>query len=296
GVNMGGVSAAGLTPNRAAFGPGLEFSHLSHTCLPENAFSRGMGEHGADKLAYELEQQIAMYDASNIAAVIIEPMAGAGGVIIPPKGYLQKVRELCSEHNILLIFDEVITAYGRLGAGTAAGLTGVTPDLITTAKGLTNGAVPMGAVLASQQVYDAFMQGPETAPELFHGYTYSAHPVACAAALATLDIYRDEKLFERAAKMAKPWEDGIHRLDDLALSTDVRNWGLVGAIDFAAGPAANGTEGLTRAQSVAAKALEKGITVRAAGNTIMMSPPLIIEQSHIDQIFDSLLEAAAEVG
>lgn len=295
GVNMGGVSVAGLTPNRAVFGQGLEVSHLSHTRLEENAFSRGQGEHGAEKLAYELEQQIAMYDASNIAAVIIEPMAGAGGVIIPPKGYLEKVRQICNDNDILLIFDEVITAYGRLGDGTAARVTGVTPDIITTAKGLTNGAIPMGAVFVSQDVHDAFMQGPENAPEFFHGYTYSAHPVSCAAALATLDVYKKEQLFQRAGEMAKPWEDGIHRLDDSEFTSDVRNWGLVGAIDFKSGPAANGIDGMTRAQSVAAKALEKGITVRAAGDTIMMSPPLIIEQSHIDQIFDALQEAISEV-
>jgi beta-alanine--pyruvate transaminase len=295
GVNMGGVAVAGLTPNRKAFGQVMEASPLSHTLVPENAFSRGMGEHGCEPLIKELQAQIALYDSSNIAAVIIEPMSGAGGVIIPPKGYLEKVREICDQHNILLIFDEVITAYGRLGSGTAARLTGVTPDLITTAKGLTNGAVPMGAVFAKQAIYDTFMQGPETAPELFHGYTYSAHPVACAAALATLDIYANDKLFDRAAQMSSPWEQGIHRLDSANNVTDVRNWGLVGAIDFAAGPAANGIDGLTRAQSVAAKMLDKNITVRASGNTIMMSPPLIIEQTHIDTIFNAFEEAIDEV-
>lgn len=295
GVNMGGVAVAGLTPNRKAFGQVMEASHLRHTRLPENAFSRGLGEHGTDSLVQELETQIALYDASNIAAVIIEPMSGAGGVIIPPKGYLEKVREICDQHNILLIFDEVITAYGRLGDGTAARLTGVTPDLITTAKGLTNGAIPMGAVFAKQSIYEAFMQGPETAPELSHGYTYSAHPVACAAALATLDIYAKDNLFARAAEMAKPWEDGIHRLDSVSNVTDVRNWGLVGAVDFASGPATNGIAGLTRAQSIAAKMLEKNITVRAAGDTIMMSPPLIIEQQHINTIFNAFEEAITEV-
>lgn len=296
GVNMGGVSVAGLTPNRKAFGQALETSHLSHTCLPENAFSKGLGEFGTDKLVAELEAQIAMYDASNIAAVIIEPMAGAGGVIIPPQGYLEKVREICTANNILLIFDEVITAYGRLGSGTAAGLTGVTPDLITTAKGLTNGAIPMGAVFASQEVYDAFMQGPETAPEFFHGYTYSAHPVACAAALATLDIYKKEALFDRCTQISPAWEAAIHQFDHHENLTDIRNWGLVGAIDFVSGPAKNGIAGLSRAQSVASKAMEKGITMRASGDTIMMSPPLIIEQTHIDAIFKALGEAIAEVG
>lgn len=295
GVNMGGVAVAGLTPNRKAFGQVMEASHLRHTRLAENAFSRGLGEHGTDGLIAELESQIALYDSSNIAAVIIEPMSGAGGVIIPTKGYLEKVREICDKHNILLIFDEVITAYGRLGAGTAARLTGVTPDIITTAKGLTNGAIPMGAVFASESVYDTFMQGPETAPEFFHGYTYSAHPVACAAALATLDVYAKENLFERAATMSQPWEDGIHRLDSANNVTDVRNWGLVGAIDFKSGPAANGIDGLTRAQSIAAKMLEKNVTVRASGDTIMMSPPLIIEQSHIDTIFNAFEAAIDEI-
>ncbi|GMG86988.1 aspartate aminotransferase family protein [Biformimicrobium ophioploci] len=282
GVNFGGVSVAGLTPNRKNFGPVIEADFLNHTLLPENAFSKGQPEHGAE-LADELERIVALHDASNIAAVIVEPMSGAGGVILPPKGYLEKLRAICDKHDILLIFDEVITCYGRLGASCASVATGITPDIITSAKGLTNGVIPMGAVMAKQEVYDACMQGPENIPEFMHGYTYSGHPVACAAALATLDIYKNEKLFERAGTTAEIWQEGIHRLDGLPYVTDVRNWGLVGAIDLEP----HGEPGPTRGQQVAAKLLEKGITVRAAGDTLMMSPPLIIESSHIDQIFDA---------
>lgn len=292
GVNWGGVSVSGLTPNRKSFGQGLDADFLRHTLLPENAFSRGLPEQGVE-LAEELGDIIAMRDDSNIAAVIVEPMSGAGGIVLPPQGYLQRLREICDRHNILLIFDEVIAAYGRVGAATMATREGVTPDMITTAKGLTNGAIPMGAVFCKQEIYDTFVdsENPSLTPEFMHGYTYSAHPVACAAALATLDIYRDEKLFERCATMAQPWENAIHSLKGDNLITDIRNYGLLGAIDLAP----TGKAGPTRAAQVANKCLENGVTVRPAGETIVMSPPLIIEQEHIDTIFSVLADAISAV-
>ncbi len=290
GVNWAGVSLSGLTPNRKSFGPALEADFLRHTLLPENAFSRGLPENGVE-LAEELNDMIGMRDASNVAAVIVEPMSGAGGIILPPKGYLQRLREICDQHNILLIFDEVISAYGRIGdTATMAEKVGVTPDLMTTAKGLTNGAIPMGAVFLKQEIYNTFVNSADTpslAPEFMHGYTYSAHPVACAAAMATLDIYRDDKLFEHAGAMAKPWEDAMHSLDHGKNITDVRNFGLLGAIDFAP----HGKGGLPRAAQIANRCLENGVTVRPAGESLVMSPPLIIEQSHIDTIFNVLTDA-----
>lgn len=291
GVNWGGVSVSGLTPNRKGFGQGLDADFLRHTLLPENAYSRGLPTHGAE-LAEELNDIIAMRDASNIAAVIVEPMSGAGGIILPPQGYLQRLREICDQHNILLIFDEVIAAYGRVGAATMAAKEGVTPDMITTAKGLTNGAIPMGAVFCKQEIYDTFVNtdNPSLIPEFMHGYTYSAHPVACAAALATLDIYRDEKLFEHCNQMADSWEEAIHSLKGGNHITDIRNYGLLGAIDLAP----TGKAGPTRAAQVANKCLEKGVTVRPAGETLVMSPPLIIEQEHIDTIFNVLADSIAE--
>lgn len=286
GVNWGGVSLAGLTGNRKSFGQGLEADFLRHTLLPENAFSKGLPKHGAE-LANELSDIIAMRDASNIAAVIVEPMAGAGGVIVPPEGYLQKLRDICDQHNILLIFDEVIAAYGRVGAATMAGKVGVTPDMITTAKGLTNGAIPMGAVFCKQEIYDTFVNTGDASavPEFLHGYTYSAHPVACAAALATLDIYKNEKLFEHANAISEYWENGVHSLKGLPGVKDIRNYGLLAGIDLPAGVAGK----------VAAKTLAMGVTVRPAGDTIVMSPPLIIQKEHIDTIVNTLQEAIPAV-
>lgn len=286
GVNWGGVSLAGLTGNRKSFGQGLEADFMRHTLLPENAFSRGLPDAGAD-IANELNDIIAMRDASNIAAVIVEPVAGAGGVVVPPKGYLEKIRAICDQHNILLIFDEVISAYGRTGAATMSDKVGVTPDMITTAKGLTNGAVPMGAVFCKQEIYDTFVNTGDASavPEFLHGYTYSAHPVACAAALATLDIYKNEKLFAHCDNIADYWADGLHSLKGLKGISDIRNYGLLAGIDLTPGAAGK----------VAAKTLPLGVTVRPAGDTVVMSPPLIIQKEHIDTIINVLSEVIPTV-
>jgi beta-alanine--pyruvate transaminase len=249
-----------------------------------------MPEHGAN-LADELERLVALHDASTIAAVIVEPVAGSTGVLIPPKGYLERLRALCTKHGILLIFDEVITGFGRLGAPFGTTYFGVQPDMITMAKGLTNGAVPMGAVAASDQIYNAFMQGPEGAIELFHGYTYSAHPVACAAGIATQEIYRKEGLLTRANDMAGYWADGVHSLKGLPHVIDLRNLGLIGAVELDPIP---GKPGL-RGYNTFVRAFEKGLLVRVTGDIIAMSPPLIIEKSHIDQVFGIFAEVLKEL-
>jgi Adenosylmethionine-8-amino-7-oxononanoate aminotransferase len=285
GVGFGGISVGGMVNNRKWFGTGLPgVDHLPHTHdLARNAYTRGEPEHGAN-LADELERLVALHDASTIAAVIVEPVAGSTGVLIPPKGYLQRLRELCTKHGILLIFDEVITGFGRLGAPFGAQYFGVTPDLITMAKGLTNGAVPMGAVAASSQVYDTFMQGPEGAIELFHGYTYSAHPVACAAGIATQEIYRREGLLTRAAEVAGTWADGVHSLRGLPHVVDLRNLGLIGAIELESIPGKPGARGY----QAFVRAFEQGLLIRVTGDIIALSPPLVIEQSHIEQVFGTL--------
>jgi beta-alanine--pyruvate transaminase len=285
GVGFGGISVGGIAPNRRTWSgallPGVD--HLPHTHDPaRNAFSRGAPAHGA-QLADELERLVALHDASTIAAVIVEPIAGSAGVLIPPRGYLQRLREICDRHGILLIFDEVITGFGRTGAPFAAQEFGVTPDIITLAKGLTNGCVPMGAVLVSKTVYEAFMQGPDGI-ELFHGYTYSAHPVACAAALATLGIYRSEGLLTRAKSVAQYWEDAAHALRELPHVIDVRNYGLILGLELQPIPGKAGA----RAFEVFIKCFERGVLVRQTGDIIALSPPLIIEQSQIDQIFSTL--------
>ena len=285
GVGFGGISVGGMVNNRKWFGsmlPGVD--HLPHTHdLAKNAYTRGMPEHGAN-LADELERIVALHDASNIAAVIVEPVAGSTGVLIPPQGYLERLRSICTRHGILLIFDEVITGFGRLGAPFGTGFFGVQPDMITMAKGLTNGAVPMGAVAASDQIYNAFMQGPEGAIELFHGYTYSAHPVACAAGIATQEIYRKEGLLTRAKDMAPYWADGVHSLRGLPHVIDLRNLGLIGAVELDPIP---GKPGL-RGYNTFVRAFEQGLLVRVTGDIVAMSPPLIIEKSHIDQVFGIL--------
>jgi beta-alanine--pyruvate transaminase len=286
GVNIGGTSLGGMVPNRKAWGavmvPGVD--HLPHTHLPaKNAFSKGQPEHGAE-LATELERLVALHDASSIAAVIVEPIAGSTGVLIPPKGYLQKLRELCTKHGILLIFDEVITGFGRTGSAFGAQEFGVTPDIITCAKGLTNGSVPMGAVIVKKEIYDAFMVGPEAAVELFHGYTYSSHPTACAAGIATLDIYEREGIFERVKAIAPYWADAVHSLKGLPGITDIRTYGLVAAVEYepiAGSPGKRGFETFL-------KAFDAGILVRAAGDITAMSPPLIIEKPQIDQLVETL--------
>ena len=286
GVGFGGISVGGMVNNRKFFGsmlPGVD--HLPHTLNPQNAFSRGLPEWGAH-LADDLERIVQLHDPSTIAAVIVEPVAGSVGVIPPPKNYLKRLREICDKYGILLIFDEVITGFGRLGAAFAAQRFGVQPDLITAAKGLTNAAVPMGAVLARKHVYDTFMTGPENAIELFHGYTFSGHPVACAAGLAALDIYRREGLFDRARELEEYWEAAAHALRGLPHIIDIRNCGLIAGIELESIPGKMGA----RAFAVFLKAFERGILVRVSGDVVALSPPLIVEKNQIDELFGVLRE------
>ncbi|HLO47516.1 MAG TPA: aspartate aminotransferase family protein [Kamptonema sp.] len=292
GVGFGGISVGGIAPNRKFFGSLLNgVDHLPHTHnLEKNAFSRQQPEWGAH-LADELERIVTLHDASTIAAVIVEPVAGSTGVLIPPKGYLERLRAICDKYGILLIFDEVITGFGRLGASFATEYFGVVPDLVTTAKGITNGTVPMGAVFVKEGIYDAFMNGPENAIELFHGYTYSGHPVACAAALATLDIYREEGLFERAANMASYWEEAVHSLKGEPYVIDVRNLGLVAGIELEAMAGKPGK----RAFDCFVRCFEKGLLIRTTADIIALSPPLVIEKEHIDQIVDILAGVLREI-
>ncbi|HUN48281.1 MAG TPA: aspartate aminotransferase family protein [Stellaceae bacterium] len=285
GVGFGGISVGGISSNRKFFGsllPGVD--HLPHTHnLEKNAYTRGEPQWGAH-LADDLERLVALHDASTIAAVIVEPVAGSTGVLVPPKGYLQRLRQVCDKYGILLIFDEVITGFGRLGASFAAEYFGVVPDLATMAKGVTNGTVPMGAVAARKGIYDAFMQGPEGAIELFHGYTYSGHPLAAAAALATFDIYARDGLFERAKALSGYWEDAVHSLKGLPNVIDLRNIGLVAGIELepmVGKPAA-------RAFDAFVKCYERGLLIRTTGDIIALSPPLIVEKSHIDEMFGTL--------
>ncbi|MFT6452159.1 MAG: beta-alanine--pyruvate transaminase [Halocynthiibacter sp.] len=284
GVGFGGISVGGIVNNRKYFGNLLNgVDHLPHTHLPENQWTKGQPEHGA-YLADELERIVALHGPETIAACIVEPMAGSTGVIMPPKGYLERLRKICTKHGILLIFDEVITGFGRLGSSFAAAHFDVMPDMMTVAKGLTNGVIPMGAVIATSQIHDAFMQGPEGMIELFHGYTYSGNPVASAAGLATLQTYREDGLFERAAAIAPYWEDALHSLRDARHVIDVRNMGLIGAIEL------EPIEGKPTARAFEAflKAYEAGILIRTTGDIIAMSPPLIIEEAHIDQLVGTL--------
>ena len=287
GVNMGGTSIGGIAPNRKAWSaslmPGVDYLPHTHD-LKANAFSRGEPEHGLN-LADELEKLVMFHDASTIAAVIIEPIAGSTGVLIPPHGYLKRIREICDKHKLVLIFDEVITGFGRTGSPFAAQEFGVTPDIITGAKGLTNGCVPMGCVIVSKTIHDAFMQGPDGI-ELFHGYTYSAHPVACAAGLATLGIYEKEGLLTRAKSLARYWEDAAHSLKGAPNLIDIRNYGLIAALEFEPIPGKPGA----RAFEVYLKCFEKGLLVRQTGDILALSPPLIVERTHIDQIFGMLAE------
>jgi len=281
GVNFGGISVGGIVANRKMFGTLLAgVDHIRHTHdLARNAFSRGVPEYGAE-LADDLERLVALHDASTIAAVIVEPVAGSTGVLLPPKGYLQRLRDICDRHGILLIFDEVITGFGRLGSPFAGQHFGVTPDLMVVAKGLTNGSVPMGAVFANQHIHDAFMSGPEHLIEFFHGYTYSAHPLACAAALGTLDTYAEEGLLTRGATMAPYFEDALHSLKGAPNVIDVRNIGLVGGIELDPIPGQPGK----RAFDAFLHCWERGALIRTTGDTIALSPPLIIEKEHIDEL------------
>ncbi|HKK37636.1 MAG TPA: aspartate aminotransferase family protein, partial [Paracoccaceae bacterium] len=271
GVGFGGISVGGIVNNRKFFGTLLNgVDHLPHTHLPkENAFTRGQPEHGAH-LADELERIVALHDPSTVAAVIVEPMAGSTGVLLPPKGYLKKLREITEKHGILLIFDEVITGFGRLGSSFAAEHFDVMPDMIVCAKGLTNGVIPMGAVLVREEIHDAFMTGPEHLIELFHGYTYSGNPMACATGLATLETYREEGLFQRAADLAGYWEEGLHSLRDCPHVIDIRNMGLIGAVELE--PIAGAPT--KRAYAAFVDAFESGILIRTTGDIIAMSPPL----------------------
>jgi beta-alanine--pyruvate transaminase len=296
GVGFGGISVGGMVKNRMYFGSLLAgVDHLPHTLdLEKNRFSRGLPEHGAE-LAEALERIIALHDASTIAAVIVEPVAGSIGVYPPPKGYLERLRAITEKHGILLIFDEVITAYGRLGASSAAEYFGVMPDLVTTAKGLTSGTVPMGAVMARKHVYDAVVHGggagSEKAIELFHGYTYSAHPLACAAALATLETYKEEGLFQRAAELAPYWEERLHGLKGRPNVIDIRNIGLMGAIELSSRPGKPGERGY----DAMLKGCDKGVMLRITGDTIAMSPPLVATREQIDEMIGLVGETIDEL-
>lgn len=285
GVNFGGISVGGIVSNRKMFGTLLTgVDHMPHTHLPaKNAFTKGMPEHGGD-LADELERIVTLHDASTIAAVIVEPVSGSTGVLIPPKGYLQRLRELCTKHGILLIFDEVITGFGRLGAPFASQYFDVKPDIMVTAKGLTNGVIPMGAVFVTAEIHDAFMAGPEHMIEFFHGYTYSGNPIASAAALGTLDTYRDENLLTRAAEIAPYWEEKLHSLRDCPNVIDIRNLGLIGAIEL---KPIDG-EPTKRAFNAFLNAYNDGLLIRTTGDIIALSPPLIITHEQIDELFDKL--------
>ncbi len=290
GVGFGGISVGGIAANRKQFAallPGCD--HLRHTHDPvRNAFSRGLPAHGAE-LADDLERLVALHDASTIAAVIVEPVSGSTGVLPPPKGYLERLRAICDRHGILLIFDEVITAFGRLGGAFAAAVFGVVPDLITTAKGLTSGSVPMGAVLVRKGIYEAFMHGPEQSIELFHGYTYSAHPLAVAAGIATLDVYRDERLFERAAELALYFENAVHSLATAPHVVDIRNCGLMAGIELEPRPG----QPTVRAMEVLQRCFEAGVLIRATGETLALSPPLIIAERDIDTLVGVIAEVLA---
>lgn len=284
GVGFGGMSVGGIGGNRKSFGPLLGgVDHLPHTHnLEKNAFTRGEPEHGMN-LADELERIVALHDASTIAAVIVEPVAGSTGVLIPPKGYLKRLRELCTKHGILLIFDEVITGFGRLTTPFACDYFDVEPDMMTTAKGLTNGVIPMGAVFSKQFIYDTFMSGP-AGIELFHGYTYSGHPIACAAALATLEVFQEQKILAHAASMQSYWEDAVHSLKGLPHVIDLRSIGMIAGIELASIPGQPGA----RAFSAFKQAFADGILIRTTGDIIAMSPPLVIEKKHIDELFGKL--------
>ena len=292
GVNFGGVSVGGLTPNRKSFGPLLPgIDHMPHTWDTEHmAFSKGQPEWGLH-LADELEKILILQDPSTVAAVIIEPVTGSGGVIVPPVGYLERIREICTKHNVLLIFDEVITGFGRLGCCFAANRFDGRPDMITMAKGLTSAMIPMSAVAFDNSIYDQLMEGPEAMIELFHGYTYSGHPVACAAGIAALDVYEEEGLFDRAKEMEPHFQDAIHSLKGLNQVIDIRNIGLMGAIHF-------GSDGLP-ATEFAAKVFQhcydNNVLVRYSGEFLVLSPSLIVEKEHLDTIADALKAAINSV-
>ena len=292
GVNFGGISVGGIVSNRKMFGTLLTgVDHLPHTHnLAKNAFTRGVPEHGAE-LADELERIITLHDASTIAAVIVEPVAGSTGVLLPPKTYLQRLREITKKHGILLIFDEVITGFGRLGTPFATDYFGITPDIMVTAKGLTNGVIPMGAVLVTPEIHDAFMNGPEHLIEFFHGYTYSGNPIAAAAGLATLETYKEEGLLTRGAALSKAWEDALHSLKGEPHVIDIRNIGLVGAIELE--PIAGSPT--KRAFLAFLKCYENGYLIRTTGDIIALSPPLIVSEAQIAELIDAVRTALRSI-
>ncbi len=294
GVNFGGTSVGGIGGNMKPFNNLLQHvEHMRSTYdLEHNAFSRGLPDYGSH-FADDLENRIfALRDPKTVAAVIVEPMSGSAGVIVPPKGYLQRLRDICDRHGILLIFDEVITGFGRTGGDWATNTMGVKPDLITCAKGLTNGTVPMGAVLATKAIYDTVnAAAPETAIELPHGYTYSAHPLACAAAIATLDVYKSEGLFERSAQLSQQFEDAAHSLKGLPNVKDIRNIGLVAGVEFECKEGVVGR----RASEISTKCWEAGILARVTGDTIAIAPPMVIKEEEIDRIFTTIGDVAKQL-
>jgi beta-alanine--pyruvate transaminase len=292
GVNLGGISVGGIVNNRKMFGTLLSgVDHLPHTHLPElNSFSKGQPEHGLE-LANDLERIIKLHDASTIAAVIVEPVSGSTGVLIPPVGYLERLRALCDQYGILLIFDEVITGFGRLGTPFAADYFGVVPDIICAAKGLTNGIIPMGAVIVKDEIYTQFMTGPKDTIELFHGYTYSGNPVAAAAAIATLDVYEKDDLFLRASELAVHWQEALHSLADHPFVIDIRNIGLIGAIELE--PIQE--HPTKRAFSAFLRAFERGCLIRTTGDIIALSPPLIINKAQIDELVVCIGDVLSEL-
>lgn len=291
GVNYGGISVGGIGANRKLFGQGVEADHLPHTQLKKNAFSRGMPTQGAE-LADELLNVIALHDASNIAAVIVEPFSGSAGVVIPPVGYLQRLREICTAHNILLIFDEVITGFGRAGAWTGAEAFGVTPDLLNFAKQVTNGVQPLGGVVVKKDIYDTFMAagGPDYMLEFPHGYTYSAHPVACAAGIASLDVLAQENMVERVQALAPQFERAVHGLKGVKHITDIRNFGLAAGFTIDALPG----EPARRPYEIAMAMWRKGFYVRYGGDTIQLAPPFIATPGEIDLLINALGETLGE--
>ena len=292
GVNFGGISVGGIVNNRKMFGTLLSgVDHLPHTHLPDlNSFSKGQPEHGLE-LANDLERIIKLHDASTIAAVIVEPVSGSTGVLIPPVGYLERLRALCDHYGILLIFDEVITGFGRLGTPFAADHFGVVPDIICAAKGLTNGIIPMGAVIVKDEIYTQFMTGPKDTIELFHGYTYSGNPVAAAAAIATLDVYEEDDLFLRASELAVHWQEALHSLADHPFVIDIRNIGLIGAIELE--PIQE--HPTKRAFSAFLRAFERGCLIRTTGDIIALSPPLIINKAQIDELVACIGDVLSEL-
>jgi beta-alanine--pyruvate transaminase len=292
GVNFGGISVGGIVNNRKMFGALLSgVDHLPHTHLPDlNSFSKGQPEHGLE-LANDLERIIKLHDASTIAAVIVEPVSGSTGVLIPPVGYLERLRALCDHYGILLIFDEVITGFGRLGTPFAADYFGVVPDIICAAKGLTNGIIPMGAVIVKDEIYTQFMTGPKDTIELFHGYTYSGNPVAAAAAIATLEVYEEDDLFLRASELAAHWQEALHSLADHPFVIDIRNIGLIGAIELE--PIQE--HPTKRAFSAFLRAFERGCLIRTTGDIIALSPPLIINKAQIDELVACIGDVLSEL-